>query len=59
MGMPKTFLRVKLEKVDEMPVINGICALPQIIKLNRDWRLERSEKGSCHLHIGGKTHRSS
>ena len=30
------FLRVELEKVDEVPVIDGICALLQIIKLIRD-----------------------
>ena len=30
------FLRVKLTKVDEMPVIDGICAIPQIIRLIGD-----------------------
>ena len=27
------FLRVELKKIDEMPVVNGICALTQIFKL--------------------------
>ena len=30
------FLRVKLKKIDEMPVVNGICALMQIVKLFGD-----------------------
>ena len=30
------FLRVKLKKIDEMPVVNGICALTQIVKLFGD-----------------------
>ena len=30
------FLRVKLKKIDEMPVVNGICALTQIVKMFGD-----------------------
>ena len=30
------FLRVELKKIDEMPVVNGICALTQIVKLFGD-----------------------
>ena len=30
------FLRIKLKKIDEMPVINDICALTQIVKLFGD-----------------------
>ena len=30
------FLRVKLKKNDEMPVVNDICALTQIVKLFGD-----------------------
>ena len=30
------FLRVELKKIDEMPVVNGICTLMQIVKLFGD-----------------------
>ena len=34
------FLRVKLKKIYEMPVVNGICALTQIVKLFGDTVVE-------------------
>ena len=53
------FLRVKLKKIDELPVINGICALTQIVKLFGDTGWRGRSKGSCRPRIGEKTRRSS
>ena len=54
------FLWVKLKKIDEMPVVNVICALTQIVELFGEhcgWRGQ--SKGLCHPRIDEKTCRSS
>ena len=50
------FLRVKLKKIDEMPVVNGICALTQIVKLFGDTVVGEDRIKARVIHIWVKRH---
>ena len=50
------FLRVELKKIDEMPVINGICALAQIVKLFGDTVVEEDRIKARVIRVLLKRH---
>ena len=50
------FLRVELKKIDEMPVVNGICALTQIVKLFGDTVVGEDRIKACVIRILVKRH---